>query len=173
MNTRNETGVEARLSALLEQHEQRLRQLEDHIAILNLLSSVGPMCDSGNAEGFAAIWSEDGVYRVGPRAFEGRAQIHDVVATGVHLDWMARGCAHFQSPPHISIDGDRATAVNYTTLIVHNAENELYEGRRLSANRWQLSRTPDGWRVDDRTIELLNGREVAQQLLAEGLRGPE
>ena len=145
--------------------ERRLRNLEDVHAITQIVTFVGPAADSGHAQEFAAVWEPDGAYNVGTRSFQGTDQIHDVIATGPHLTWMERGCAHLMSPPHIQVNGDRASATNYTTLAVHNSETGMFDARRVSANRWELRRVDGRWSVADRSISPLDGSPAGRDLL--------
>ena len=53
--------TEDRLAAL----EARLRAAEDHLEILNLLSSYGPLVDSATAREAGELWVEGGGYNFG------------------------------------------------------------------------------------------------------------
>ena len=159
------SSVEARLAAL----EARVRELSDVNEIIELISYVSPAADSGHADEFAARWASDGAYRVGERSFLGAENVRRVVAEGRHLDYMAAGCAHLMTPPHIRVAGDTAIAVNYTMLAIRDADSGLWTARRVSANRWQLRREEGRWVVDDRTIDVLDGGPHARELLAEAL----
>lgn len=149
----------------LELLEERLADLEDHRDITQLITFVGPACDSGAADAFADRFLPDGAYNVGHRAFVGRDQVRKVVAEGRHLEYLAEGCAHLMTPPHIQVDGDSALAVNYTMLTIHSAETGLWEPRRVSANRWLLKRVNGAWKVQDRSIDVLDGSAPARALL--------
>ncbi len=45
--------AEARLAAL----EQRLRRVEDELAIGRLMASYGPLVDAGDADAVAGLWA--------------------------------------------------------------------------------------------------------------------
>lgn len=167
MTHTGEHDVLGRLAAL----EAQLRDLSDHREIQQLISFVSPAADSGHADEFADKWVPEGVYNVGDRTFAGRENVRKVVAEGRHLTYMEEGCAHFQTTPHIRVDGDDAAAVNYTLLAIHNAETGLWDARRVSANRWLLRRDDGRWRIVDRTIDVLDGGARARDLLAAAL-GP-
>ncbi len=145
--------------------EERLRALEDRAAIADLLASYGPLADSGDAAGVAALWVADGEYAVG--GF-GTARGHDAIAafiTGpVHQDLMAKGCAHILSPHAIRVDGDHAVATGYS--VVFRRDGEAFIPYRVSANRWTFVRTLRSWRVERRDNAPLNGEEAARALLA-------
>jgi len=144
--------------------EERLRALEDREAIRNLIASYGPLADSGNAEAVAALWVEDGSYAVGGMTeAKGRAAIAALIDGDTHRALMAAGCAHLLGPVAIDLDGDRAVARGHS--VVFRKTPSGFEVWRVSANRWELVRTDDGWRVERRVNTPLDGSEVAQALL--------
>jgi hypothetical protein len=65
---------------------------------------------------------------------------------------------------HIEVDGVDATAVGYSLMLVHDSEG--YRVRRVTANRWELTRTDHGWRVRRRTNRQLDGQAESRALLA-------
>jgi ketosteroid isomerase-like protein len=153
------TTTEERIALL----EGRLQRLEDEQAITQLIASYGPLVDSGSAEDVAAIWTEDGVYDVDELFMGSRADIEAMVGSPEHQGLIGRGCTHFLGPVHVRVEGDEAVAVCHSILLVH------HEGRylpvRSGANRWELRRTPQGWRTVHRTTRALDGRAEAHELL--------
>lgn len=145
--------------------EARLQALEDREAIRNLIASYGPFADSGDAAAVALLWTEDGIYAVDgfPEA-RGHAAIAALITGPVHQALMARGCAHLLGPPAITLDGDRATARCHSVVLARTGE--AWEAVRVAANRWELVRMPEGWRVTRRDNAPLDGREAARALLA-------
>ena len=143
----------------------RLRALEDREAIRDLVARYGPLADSGDAQAVAALWLEDGVYAVDgfPEA-RGHAAIAALIEGPVHQQLMAGGCAHVLSPPVIGLKDNSATAVCHSVVLAHGEGH--WTAVRVSANRWHLVRTADGWRVVRRDNALLDGREAARALLA-------
>lgn len=137
--------------------EGRIRRLEDIEAIRNLIASYGPLADSGDAEGVAALWSENGSYDVGGFGVStGRQAIVALIAGDTHKALMAKGCAHVLSPHHVRLDGSTAVATGYSTVFRKNGE--AYEAWRVSANRWELARQPDGsWLVNLRINRPVDG----------------
>ncbi|TDC97265.1 nuclear transport factor 2 family protein [Actinomadura sp. 7K507] len=154
------TPEDSRLDAL----EARLRALEDERDITRLILSYGPLVDSGCAGDVAALWTEDGVYDVDEILMTGQAEIEAMVRSAPHQRWIAGGCAHVVGPPHVTVDGDEATAVGYTLMIVNTPDG--FALRRATANHWRLRRTPAGWRAVNRTNCVLDGREESPDLLA-------
>jgi uncharacterized protein (TIGR02246 family) len=143
----------------------RLQVLEDREAIADLIARYGPLADAGDAAGVATLWAEDGVYAVdGFAEARGHAAIAALIAGPVHQDLMARGCAHVLGPATITLDGNRATARCHSVVLAKASEG--WEPVRVAANRWELVRTVQGWRVTRRDNALLDGREAARALFA-------
>ncbi len=157
------TDLEHRLTVL----EQRLGLLEDERAVVRLIAAYGPLVDSGDAEGVAALWETEGVYDVDELLMTGRAEIAAMVRSAPHQGWIAGGCAHVVGPPHVTVTGDEAVAVCYSLMVVR--EDGGFTLRRATANVWRLRRSPGGWLVTDRTNRVLDGRQEAPQLLAAGM----
>lgn len=145
--------------------EARLDALADAEDIRNLIARYGPLADAGDAAGVAGLWTEEGEYDVGGFGIaRGREQIAALIDAPFHRALMAQGCAHVMSPPAIALDGDRATAINHS--LVFRGEGEGYTVWRAAANRWELVRTADGWRVSRRVNRPLDGSDAAGALLA-------
>ncbi len=143
----------------------RLRALEDRESIRTLIASYGPLADSGDAEGVAALWTEDGVYAVGGYGeSRGRTAIAALITGDTHRQLMADGCAHLLGPVAITLDGDHATATGHSVVLRHSGA--AFEVYRVSANRWALVRTDEGWRVARRDNALLDGSEAARALFS-------
>lgn len=152
----------------LEDVAARLQALEDREAIRDLIARYGPLADTGAAERLAELWTEDGRYAVGGMTeAKGRAAIAALIDGAVHQGLMADGCAHALGPVTIDLDGVRATARGYS-IVFRRTGDHRFEAYRVSANRWHLARTPDGWRVTSRENALLDGAEAARVLLAAG-----
>ena len=143
----------------------RLQGLEDREAIRTLVASYGPLADCGDAQALAALWCDDGIYEVaGFATARGRAEIAAMVECPVHRQLLADGCAHVLGPVTVDIDGDTATARGHSVVFRH-ADGD-FDAVRVSANRWTLVRTEQGWRVSHRINALLDGEEAARILLS-------
>ena len=154
----------------LERLEARVRQLEDRLAIGDLIASYGPLVDAGDAAGAAALWTADGVYDVDTGRYDGAEGLAAMVESPGHQGLIGRGCAHLTSPPHIDLDGDVATAVCHSQLVLRREDGSGFEVLRATAHRWELVRTPEGWRVRRRTARLLDGGDAARELLRQDAR---
>lgn len=154
-----------RLAAL----EQRIQTLEDEREIIALLSTYGALADSGSATDVAAIWEPDGVYDNDEITMVGHDQLIAMINSPSHQRWIEGGCAHFNGPVAVTVDGDTAVAVGHSLMVVH--QDATFVVRRATANHWQLRRGADGWRATVRTGRILDGRPEAPALLAAGALG--
>lgn len=143
--------------------ERRLQVLEDRAEIADLIARYGPAADSGDADAVAALWAPGGTYQFDDTVLEAD-DIRSLVSIPTHVEYMRRGCAHIVSAPRIEIDGDDAVAVTHSVVMLR--EGERWVGERVSANRWELRRAADGWRVQRRRNRLLDGDGAARELLA-------
>jgi hypothetical protein len=172
------SDIEKRLAAL----EARVHELEDQVALYQLMSAYGPLVDSGDAEATAALWTEDGIYDWGggPKPAEGapvkegpagaaysRDAIADMVRGPYHQEIIHGGAGHVIGLPHLNIDGDTAVGTSYSRLYRRDGEN--FRTWRVGANRWEFVRTPEGWRVKQRINRVLNGDAGSRELLRRGI----
>lgn len=150
--------------------EERLKRVEDMLAIQQLINAYGPLADSRSVDLLKEFWAEDGTYDVGGY---GLLQGPDVLKMfdGPTFDaLMSQGCAHVSTNPHIVIDGDEASATHYAFLFMH--VDGHFRADRLSASQWLLRRTARGWKVHKRTNRMLDGNPAAPQLLSSVLEPP-
>lgn len=158
--------VEERLAAL----EERLRRVEDELAISRLIASYGPLVDAGDAEAVAALWIEDGQYEVAGWHMRSRADVAAMVQSPAHQGLIGGGSAHFLGPVCVDVDGDHAVAVCESILVRHN-DGGGYRVWRAGANHLTLRRTAAGWQIVKRTTHALDGSQQARDLLAAGAMG--
>lgn len=152
--------------------EARLQKLEDQIAIYQVINAYGYAVDGLNAAVVGSCYVDDGVYAVGDiGAFKGREQIEAITRDPGHLGYVAAGCAHMSSIPHVLIEGDKAVATCYTMVNMHG-EKGFFIGR-LSASRIELGRQADGaWKIVHRQNYLLDGNPAGSKLLGRVKEGP-
>ena len=172
---------DATVSAL----EARLRMVEDRLEIYNLIASHPPSADTGADYYTRAIYLEDGAVDFGGgKAASGNEAVAAIGRTPEHQAAIAGGLAHFAGLPHISIDGDRAVVVsNLQILTPHPTAEPVavpghgtsrgYRVHRVGANRWELERTAQGWKIRRRTLRPLDGSEPARELLRTALKAYE
>jgi SnoaL-like protein len=155
--------VDQRLHAL----ESRIKQLEDQVAIYQLMASYGPAVDSGSTAAATGLWAEDGVYDLHSRVMVGRAAIAEELEGKWHQGLIAQGSGHIVSMPHIVVDGDHAVATCHSRL--YRREGEGYRVISASANRWEFARGGRGWQVTRRVSRRLDGSDESHTLLARGV----
>jgi SnoaL-like domain len=153
--------------------EERLRAMEDRLAIYQTICGYGYAVDGLNAQIVGQSYEPDGVYAVGDiGAFEGRERIAAITRDPGHLAYVKAGCAHMSSLPYVVVQGDRAIATCHTMVAMHG-ENGFFIGR-LSASRLELARQRDGgWQIVRRQNYLLDGNPAGSQLLGRLNEGPE
>ena len=161
--------------------EDRLRAVEDRLEILNLIASHPPSADTGADDHVRAIYAEDGTMDLGGgKGAAGNAAIAAIVATPAHQAAIAGGLAHFASLPHIAIDGDAAVVTSYLQVLTPDPNADAVEVpghgsskgfriHRIGANRWELVRTPAGWKIKRRTLRSLDGSPGAREILRQAL----
>ena len=155
--------TETRLAAL----EARVRELEDTLAVLRIVATYGPSVDGGAVTEAGRIWTEDCAYDSDNAAdpLRGRGALEALAAT---VGSVPMGVAHFLNLPVVVVAGDRATVTGHSNT--YHQEDGRYVVARVSANRWELVRTDDGWKVHRRVNRLLDGTPEARELLARGVR---
>lgn len=142
--------------------EQRLQAIEDHLEILNLVAAHPPGADSASHDFAESFWLADGTVDMAGQA-KGYEAMIGVLNTPGFAEAQRQGICHFAGLPHIVIDGDRAVATSYLQILAADPDGKPFELSahgtskgfrvlRLSANRWELQRTAEGWRIKNRTM---------------------
>lgn len=152
--------------------EERLRAVEDRLAIYQTVSGYGYAIDGRNKDAVGELYAPSGVYSVGDTGnYRGREAVQAIADMPAHIELVSNGCAHLSTLPQVIIDGDRASATCHTMVVVHGDDG--FAVWRLSASRMELSRTPDGgWQIDHRQNYLLQGEPEGPALLARAAEGP-
>ena len=162
--------------------EDRIRAIEDRLEIYTLIASHPPSADTGGNAHVAASWVEDGVFDRGENLSSprGRDTIAGHVLTPEHQAAIAGGLAHFTGLPHVALDGDTAVVTSYLQILVPQTQGDPVEVpnhgssrgfrvHRMTANRWELVRTPQGWKIKRRTLRQLDGSEPARKILRQAI----
>ena len=165
MTERNDHDVSGRLAAL----EAKVLALEDQAAVLRLVCSWGPAVDTGRSREAAALWAEDGVLESDLSRLDGPAAVAAMVESEGQQSLIRRGCAHVQSAPIVTIDGDEAVVIAYSQVFLHGEQG--HDVWRVSANRWECRRTPRGWRLTGRVNQVIDGSTSPRQILVQALDG--
>lgn len=132
--------------------ELRLKRVEDQLELLRLEGAYAFFFDRREAQAWAGLFAEDGVYTrrepggTGAAVFiQGRANLARFCESN-HVD-----CIHMLHLPHFEIDGDAATSrilIDYRGKSIelgrstHNASIGCYDTR--------YRRTGEGWRIHSR-----------------------
>jgi hypothetical protein len=160
--------TEDRLAAL----EARLQAAEDHLAILNLLNSYGPLVDSATGKEAGELWVAGGGYNFGlnegqTKRLEAPDEIAGMYSWEGHMNLVNTGCAHLTATPKISVTGDHAQAVGYSFVVLR--EGERWYLWRAAINHWTLRRTSGagngGWRIVERFNRTLDGSEQSHETM--------
>ena len=138
----------------LKSLELRLSRVEDQLELLRLEGAYAFFYDRGDGQGWAALFTEDGVYSgrqlagMGePNFIQGRANLTRFCEAGRSVS-----CVHMLHLPHFMIDGDTATS---RILIQHRGKMIDEHGRPTqtqSVGCYDVSyrRTGEGWRIHRR-----------------------
>jgi hypothetical protein len=151
--------VQKRIRAL----EEQVRVLDDHVSVYRLIGSWGAAADIGSGADAGALWTDDALLEFEQSRVQGAAAIAEMIDSDGQRSLVEQGCAHVQGLPIVQVDGDRATATNYSRVYLH--ADEGYQIWRVSANHWEFRRTRDGWRATRRTAHVIDGGPEARDLL--------
>ncbi|MER6975669.1 nuclear transport factor 2 family protein [Streptomyces carpinensis] len=143
--------------------ERRLRQVEDQLAIYQLISAYGPLADGNLHDEAASLWTEDGVYDIDLGRFEGREAIAGFLRGELHQTLTTHGCSHILSLPHVVLGENEAVATNYSQTIVLSDDGRFGVFRAV-ISRWEFARTSEGWKVTARYNQAMNGSTAAAAL---------
>ena len=161
--------------------EDRVRAVEDKLAIFHLIASHPPAADTGTERYYREAFVADGEIDLGGgKGARGNAMIGALVKTPEHEAAIAGGLCHFAGLPRIEINGDSAVAISYLQIITPDrqaAPREVpghgtttgFRIHRVGANRWELKRGKDGWKVVRRTLRPLDGTDDARALLRKAI----
>jgi hypothetical protein len=151
--------------------------VEDRLEILSLLSGAAFSADVASVSYWEGMFTDDAILDRGGEAGQdqGKAAIVGIIASPNQRAAIDQGMAHLATLPHISVDGDRATATGYLLAIVKNAEapNVSLAGKgnasplsiyHLTVNTWLLERAKTGWAVTSRTLRPIGSAESLEML---------
>ena len=150
----------------------------DEEAIRNLIGLHSQLTDDGEYERRVQLYTEDGVFDRGPglTSTTGNKAMGALLASPAHQAAIAGGLAHFTGLPHVTIDGDEAVVISYLQILTPKKTGEEvevpnhgasrgYHIHRVVTNRWELTRTPQGWKIKRRTLRLVDGSEPSREIL--------
>jgi hypothetical protein len=161
--------------------EDRIKAIEDRLAIYNLIASHPPSADTGAQSYIRSIFTDDAVLDLGgAKSASGNEAISEMSQRPAHQEAIRGGLAHFAGLPHVELDGDRAVVTSYLQIISPDALAEPvevpahglskgYRIHRVGANRWELVRTHHGWKIKRRVFRSLDGSADALDILRRAL----
>src|SRR5580765_3237030 len=98
--------------------EDRLRAVEDTLAIYHLIASHPPAADTGTDSYYRNAFTTDGSIDLGGgKGANGNEAIAAIVKTPEHQAAIAGGLCHFAGLPRVELDGDTAVATSYLQII--------------------------------------------------------
>jgi len=162
--------------------EDRIRAVEDKLEILNLIASHPPAADTGADYYTRQSYVEDGEMDLGGgKGAKGNVAISSGQQSPGHRAAIEGGLAHFCGLPRIELHGDTAVAWSYLQILTphptaephevpNHGSNRGYRVHRVGANRWDLVRTPKGWKIKKRMLRSLDGTEPAREILRGALK---
>ncbi|MEK9662116.1 MAG: nuclear transport factor 2 family protein [Alphaproteobacteria bacterium] len=162
--------------------EDRLRAIEDRLEIYNLIASHPPSADTAADFYTEKVYMADGEFDrgAGLSSAVGAVAVGAITQTPAHRQAIADGIAHFPGLPIVDIYGDSAIVTSYLQLLYPDKQGEArelanhgvsqgYRVHRVVANRWELVRTPDGWKIAKRTLRPLDSSPEGRDILRAAL----
>ena len=150
-----------------------LAALQDRVDIIEVLNRYSSSVDRFDSAGVRATLADD---------IEAQYGNAEPVFGGDRLAaWIAEATAtciwqhHLLNTYHVDIDGDRASTLSYLTSFQVFQENPHAAVVLVARYHDELKRTPDGWKIAKRVMELLWGEQRADDgyLAQLGGRGPK
>ena len=134
--------------------EDRLRILEDRLAIMDLEAEYAVAWDRGEANRWAAVFTPDGAFEMLPvgerpvRRIEGREALR-AFCSETTARWTG---LHFMHRPQLTLEGDRARGIVYFEYpyIMRGVPEIAFQGRQSGYYEVVYQRTAVGWRMRER-----------------------
>jgi len=133
--------------------------MEDCVAIQQLINRYSVSSSRGDVDDIVSTYADNGVWKIPSMetAFEGHAAIRDgLTAFTSQQEYLVQQNA----PGVIAVDGDSATA---TSTVCERGKvsgsEDAFEALGFYVDK--IVRTPDGWRFQERSFELVTMRSVA------------
>jgi 3-phenylpropionate/cinnamic acid dioxygenase small subunit len=128
--------------------EERLRRLEDILAIQQLFIDYGLALDAGDFDRYAQLFAVQGTVNLGPigRA-TGRSEIQALMVQT--LEGLVGSSFHIVSNPQINLHGDIATSQVMWTVI-HRDKNGQPQVTMIGKHHDELIRENGEWKIQTR-----------------------
>lgn len=127
-------------------------QVDVIAACTALCKAYGALADAGEADAFAALYSEDGVFDRLGQLIEGRAALRQIIAGRPPGTWTKHVCSGIE----ISVDDDGRGASGVVDLDMQRGvagSDEVQQLRAVYHDRYAL--TDQGWRIRLRRVVLV------------------
>ena len=153
--------------------ERSLRNLQDRTDISDALYRYSAAVDSFDTEGVRSVLADDiwAQYGNGDPVVGGDALANWIAEATATIIWQH----HLLNVYHVDVDGDQASALSYLTSYQVFKENPDAAIILVARYHDELRRTPAGWKISRRVMELLWGESKADEgyLASLGGRGPK
>jgi hypothetical protein len=163
MSAANETVVD----------QESLRGLQDRLDIEDVLYRYSSSVDSFDKGGVRACLADDiwAQYGNGDPVTDGDTLANWIADATATVIWQH----HLLNVYHVTIDGDQASTVSYLTSYQVFEQDPNSAIILVARYHDELRRTPDGWKISKRIMELLWGESKADEgyLASLGGRGPK
>ena len=134
--------------------EQRLRTIEDRIALLDLEAAYAAAWDFGRAEAWAELFTEGGTFEMlaagdmQPLRVEGHLALRGFCEK-INEEWQG---LHYMHPPRLEISGDEASSLVFFEFrhSMKDKSGHVRQGTTAGYYRTRYVRTPAGWRIASR-----------------------
>jgi ketosteroid isomerase-like protein len=131
--------------------EERVARLEAMLELMTLEAEYARAWDTGDADGWAGVFTHDGVFElVGSagrptRTYEGQAALREFCQT-VNAEWTG---LHLMHVPQLMVDGDVARGrVHFEwTSVARGHAAHTVQGRTYGYYDILYRRTGEGWRM--------------------------
>ncbi|HUO71350.1 MAG TPA: nuclear transport factor 2 family protein [Solirubrobacteraceae bacterium] len=163
MSAANETLVD----------QEALLALKDRTDIQEVLYRYSSCVDSFDTAGVRSCLADDiwAQYGNGEPVTDGDTLANWIADATATVIWQH----HLLNVYHVTIDGDHASTVSYLTSYQVFEEDPNAAIILVARYHDELRRTPDGWKISKRVMELLWGESKADEgyLASLGGRGPK
>lgn len=145
-------------------NSEKIQTYIDKVAIQEVLATYSICVDTGDADGFAAIFTEDGLWEweAVQLSFCGRVALKKLAET---VYTHAKGSQHAISNPVITVESDRAKSICQLTSFLSKPE-QIYT-LMLGYYEDELIKVNDRWQISHRSVRIENPEVLAQGKVAE------
>lgn len=138
----------------IQSNDGRIRAVEDQLAIQRILVEYSARLDARDFDGYADLFSREGVWQNGNTVRRGREEIKAMLVGlfgAPAAGFVNREDYHLVSNPQVDVDGDRATARSRHLLLMRGENGEpvpelagLYEDEFIREDgQWKILRRVD------------------------------